>query len=314
MFELCSDQVLNVAALSRNEAKQLKRNLIGTEHLLLGLIQERKGTASRVLESLGIDYEKALAEVSRNPGRKRWTFKDYLSFDAATKKTLEQALYEAQMFGHEYIGTEHVLLGLLYDGHGPAMSVLSSLGAPHDLVRQQVKQTLDDIAQTPGAQNERRRMGKRIDYYDDPEAPAANSLVPSVNVFVVNERDEVLMICRTDNGNWAVPGGAVDLGESVPQAAVRETLEETGITCEITGIAGIYSDPKHIIFYTSDGEARQEFSIAFTARPLEGEPTPSDESKEVVWVPKNELGGYPMDRSMRLRVDHFLSGGPTHIG
>ncbi|GAB2481388.1 NUDIX hydrolase [Nocardiopsis aegyptia] len=157
-------------------------------------------------------------------------------------------------------------------------------------------------------------MSKRIDYYDDPEAPAANSLVPSVNVFVVNERDEVLMICRTDNGNWAVPGGAVDLGESVPQAAVRETLEETGITCEITGIAGIYSDPKHVIFYTSDGEARQEFSIAFTARPLEGEPTPSDESKEVVWVPKDELGGYQMDRSMRLRVDHFLSGGPTHIG
>jgi 8-oxo-dGTP pyrophosphatase MutT (NUDIX family) len=157
-------------------------------------------------------------------------------------------------------------------------------------------------------------MGKRIDYYDDPEAPAANSLVPSVNVFVVNERDEVLMICRTDNGNWAVPGGAVDLGESVPQAAVRETLEETGITCEITGIAGIYSDPRHIIFYTSDGEARQEFSIAFTARPLGGEPTPSDESKEVEWVPKDELGGYKMDRSMRLRVDHFLRGGPTHIG
>ena len=157
-------------------------------------------------------------------------------------------------------------------------------------------------------------MGKRIDYYDDPQAPTANSLVPSVNVFVVNHRDEVLMIRRTDNDNWAVPGGAVDLGESVPAAAVRETLEETGIHCEITGISGIYSDPKHIIFYTSDGEARQEFSLVFTARPLSGEPTPSDESKEVVWVPRAELAGYRMDRSMRLRVDHFLSGGPTHIG
>ena len=157
-------------------------------------------------------------------------------------------------------------------------------------------------------------MGKRIDYYDDPQAPAANSLVPSVNVFVVNDRDEVLMIRRTDNDNWAVPGGAVDLGESVPAAAVRETLEETGIHCEITGISGIYSDPKHIIFYTSDGEARQEFSLVFTARPLSGEPTPSAESKEVVWVPRAELAGYRMDRSMRLRVDHFLSGGPTHIG
>lgn len=157
-------------------------------------------------------------------------------------------------------------------------------------------------------------MGKRIDYYDEPQAPAANSLVPSVNVFVVNDRDEVLMIRRTDNDNWAVPGGAVDLGESVPEAAVRETREETGINCEITSVSGIYSDPKHIIFYTSDGEARQEFSLVFTARPLSGEPTPSDESKEVVWVPKAELAGYRMDRSMRLRVDHFLSGGPTHIG
>ncbi|MFD6095727.1 NUDIX hydrolase [Nocardiopsis flavescens] len=157
-------------------------------------------------------------------------------------------------------------------------------------------------------------MGKRIDYYDDPEAPAANSLVPSVNVFVVNDRDEVLMIRRTDNDNWAVPGGALDLGESVPQAAVRETLEETGVTCEITGLVGIYSDPKHIIYYTSDGEARQEFSLVFTARPVSGEPTPSDESKEVLWVPKAELTGYHMDRSMRMRVDDFLAGGPTRIG
>jgi len=157
-------------------------------------------------------------------------------------------------------------------------------------------------------------MGKRFDYYDDPQAPAANSLVPSVNVFVVNDRDEVLMIRRTDNDNGAVPGGALDLGESVPEAAVRETLEETGVTCEITGIGGIYSDPKHIIYYTSDGEARQEFSLVFTARPVSGDPTPSDESKEVVWVPRAELAGYRMDRSMRLRVEHFLAGGPTHIG
>nr|WP_040685091.1 NUDIX domain-containing protein [Nocardiopsis halotolerans] len=161
---------------------------------------------------------------------------------------------------------------------------------------------------------EERSTGRRIDYYDDPEAPAANSLVPSVNVFVVNECNEVLMIRRTDNDNWAVPGGTLDLGESVPQSAVRETLEETGVTCEITGIVGIYSDPKHIIYYTNDGEARQEFSIAFTARPMSGEPTPSDESKEVVWVPKDKLTEYRMDRSMRVRVDHFLSGGPTHIG
>jgi ADP-ribose pyrophosphatase YjhB (NUDIX family) len=66
---------------------------------------------------------------------------------------------------------------------------------------------------------------RRIDYYDDPEAPQVNSLVPSVNIAVVNEAGDVLMIRRTDNGNWALPGGGVGLGESVAQAAVRETLE-----------------------------------------------------------------------------------------
>ena len=92
---------------------------------------------------------------------------------------------------------------------------------------------------------------------------------------------EILLIRRTDNGNWAVPGGAVDLGESVAQAAVRETLEETGIECATAGIIGIHSDPRHVIFYTSNGEARQEFSIVLTARPPGGRPTPSSASNKV---------------------------------
>ncbi len=148
---------------------------------------------------------------------------------------------------------------------------------------------------------------KRIDYYDDPAAPKANSLVPSVNVVVTNDADEILMIRRTDNDNWAVPGGAIDLGESVAQAAVRETHEESGIECEITGIVGIYSDPKHVLLYTSNGEVRQEFSIVLTARPLSGQPTPSSESSEVRWVPVSEVRDYTMDRSMRIRIDDFLA-------
>jgi len=158
-------------------------------------------------------------------------------------------------------------------------------------------------------------MARRIDYYDDPEAPAPNSLVPSVNVVVADDAGRVLMIRRTDNDNWAVPGGAIDLGESLPDAAVRETAEETGITCEITGILGTYTDPKHVILYTSDGEARQEFSIVLTGRPLSGEPTPSDESREVHWVPRDELPALQMDRSMRMRIDHYLADtGRPHIG
>ena len=159
-------------------------------------------------------------------------------------------------------------------------------------------------------------MSQRIDFYDDPAAPEANSLVPSVNVVVVNEAGDVLMIRRSDNDNWAVPGGAIDLGESMVQAAVRETREETGIECEITGLIGIYTDPKHVILYTSNGEARQEFSILLTGVPAGGQPTPSSESSEVRWVPRDELLGYHLDRSMRLRIEHYLAGrsGSPYLG
>jgi 8-oxo-dGTP pyrophosphatase MutT (NUDIX family) len=80
----------------------------------------------------------------------------------------------------------------------------------------------------------------RIDYFDDPSAPDANSLVPSANAVVTDrEGRRILMIRRSDNGNWAVPGGAMDLGESIAETAVRETLEETGIHCRVTGLVGI---------------------------------------------------------------------------
>ncbi|WP_042369543.1 NUDIX domain-containing protein [Streptacidiphilus neutrinimicus] len=155
----------------------------------------------------------------------------------------------------------------------------------------------------------------RIDYFDDPKAPTANSIVPAVNVIVVDDQERLLMIRRSDNGNWAVPGGAVDLGESVPEAAVRETLEETGVHCEITGLSGIYTDPRHVIHYTSNDEVRQEFSLVLTARPTGGEPRPSSESREVRWIVPGDLADLTMDRSMRLRIDHHLHGtGHPHIG
>ena len=149
-------------------------------------------------------------------------------------------------------------------------------------------------------------MSRRIDYYDDPDAPAATTIVPSANVVVTNDAGEILLVRRSDNDNWAVPGGAVDLGESVADAAVRETKEESGIDCEINGFVGIYSDPRHVILYTSNGEVRQEFSIVLTARATGGSPTPSSETSEVRWVPPVRVGEYQMDRSMRLRVGHYL--------
>lgn len=151
-------------------------------------------------------------------------------------------------------------------------------------------------------------MGRRIDYLDDPAAPPANSVVPSANVIVVDDDGRVLFIRRTDNGNLAVPGGGMDLGESIVDTAVRETKEETGIDVEITGLVGIYTNPRHVIEYTSDGEVRQEFSIVFVARPVGGEPTTSSESSEVTWLDPATLDTSQMHPSMRQRLTHFLEG------
>ncbi|WP_117209490.1 NUDIX domain-containing protein [Allorhizocola rhizosphaerae] len=158
-------------------------------------------------------------------------------------------------------------------------------------------------------------MAGRIDFFDDPAAPKANSVVPSANVVVVNDSGEILMIRRADNDNWALPGGAMDLGESLPTTAIRETAEETGVHVEITGLVGIYTDPRHVILYTSNGEVRQEFSVVFTARPLSGTPTPSDESREVRWIAREDLTALTMDRSMRMRINHYLTApGSAHLG
>jgi 8-oxo-dGTP pyrophosphatase MutT (NUDIX family) len=153
-------------------------------------------------------------------------------------------------------------------------------------------------------------MPERIDYLNDPNAPPANSLVPSANAIVVNEQGEILMIRRTDNGNWAVPGGGMDLGESITDTAIRETREETGIECQITGLVGIYTNPGHVIRYTSNDEVRQEFSVVFTARPTGGQLQDSSESSETRWVAPATAATLQMHPSMRQRIQHYLDRRP----
>jgi 8-oxo-dGTP pyrophosphatase MutT (NUDIX family) len=149
-------------------------------------------------------------------------------------------------------------------------------------------------------------MNRRIDHLNEPNAPKANSVVPSANVIVAQDNGDILLIRRTDNGNYALPGGALDLGESISDTAVRETWEETGIQCEVTGMVGIYTNPRHVIEYTSNGEVRQEFSIVFTARPIGGTPKTSNESSEVVWVPESKIQQLTMHPTMRQRIAHYL--------
>ncbi|QGK71196.1 NUDIX domain-containing protein [Allosaccharopolyspora coralli] len=143
------------------------------------------------------------------------------------------------------------------------------------------------------------------DYYRDPEAPRANSLAVAVAVFIQDESGRLLMIERTDNGYWAIPGGAQDVGETTREAAIREVREETGIDVAINEVIGIYSDPHHVIAY-DDGEVRQEFSILLRGRPTGGELRTSYESRRVHWVPPPEIESLTIHPSMRLRVEHGL--------
>lgn len=149
----------------------------------------------------------------------------------------------------------------------------------------------------------------KTDYLDDPSAPRPNSLVVGVTAFVQDEAGRVLLIERADNSQWALPGGGQDVGESTPAAAVRETLEETGIDVEITGLVGIYSYPGHVIAY-DDGEVRQEFSICFRARQVGGSATTSDESTQVHWVEPTAIDGLVMHPRMRVRIEDGLRGDP----
>ncbi|MFI6782339.1 NUDIX hydrolase [Micromonospora sp. NPDC050276] len=143
----------------------------------------------------------------------------------------------------------------------------------------------------------------RIEHYNDPDAPKANSIVVAVTVFVQDGHGRVLLIRRTDNGLWALPGGAQDFGESIAETAARETREEAGVDVEVVDIVGTYTDPRHVVEY-SDGEVRQQFSICFRARYVSGELRTSEESTEVQWVSQDELDSLPIHQSMRLRIDH----------
>jgi ADP-ribose pyrophosphatase YjhB (NUDIX family) len=146
----------------------------------------------------------------------------------------------------------------------------------------------------------------RIDYIDDPNAPAINSVVPSVVAIVQDGEGRVLMIHKTDNDKWALPGGGHEPGESISDTVVREVKEETGYDVEVETITGIYTNPKHVMAY-DDGEVRQQFSIAFRARLVGGERRTSSESSDVEWLSVKQIEQLDLHPSMRLRLEHALS-------
>jgi ATP-dependent Clp protease ATP-binding subunit ClpC len=142
MFERFTDRARRVVVLAQEEARMLNHNYIGTEHILLGLIHEGEGVAAKGLEALGISLEGVRAQVEEIIGQGQQAPSGHIPFTPRAKKVLELSLREALQLGHNYIGTEHILLGLIREGEGVAAQVLVKLGADLNRVRQQVIQLL----------------------------------------------------------------------------------------------------------------------------------------------------------------------------
>src|SRR5262247_1080969 len=142
MFERFTDRARRVVVLAQEEARMLNHNYIGTEHILLGLVHEGDGVAAKALASIGISIEGVRQQVEEIIGQGQQAPTGQIPFTPRAKKVLELSLREALQLGHSYIGTEHILLGLIREGEGVAAQVLQKLGADLNRVRQQVIQLL----------------------------------------------------------------------------------------------------------------------------------------------------------------------------
>ncbi|MGA5757917.1 NUDIX hydrolase [Nonomuraea bangladeshensis] len=152
----------------------------------------------------------------------------------------------------------------------------------------------------------------RVEYWNDPGAPKANSLVPACGTVTVDDAGRILMQRRRDTGQWALPMGKMEIGETPSQCAVRETEEETGVRVEPVGILGIYSDPGHIVAYT-DGEIRQEYEVMLIARPVSGRPEANDEASDVRWVEPGELRTLDIHPTQWRQLDDYLERRHPHV-
>ena len=136
-------------------------------------------------------------------------------------------------------------------------------------------------------------------YFHDPGAPSATVVVPSVFVVVRGSGGHILLVRRCDSGAWELPGGRVDVGETAVDAAVRETMEEAGISVVITGLVGLFTDPGHVV-RSAAGEVRQQFAVVFRARAVGGVPRGDlHETSEAAWVAVTDLAALPMEPPVR---------------
>jgi len=154
VFEQFTERARQVVVLAQDEARELNHNYIGTEHLLLGLLREEEGLAARVLESLDITFEEVRAQIARIVGHGDEVTTGQIPFTPRAKKVLELALREALSLGHSYIGTEHLLLGLVRENEGVASRILRDFDADASKIRGEVVRTLSRPGGRPASEEE----------------------------------------------------------------------------------------------------------------------------------------------------------------
>jgi ADP-ribose pyrophosphatase YjhB (NUDIX family) len=152
-------------------------------------------------------------------------------------------------------------------------------------------------------------MVRLREYYQDPSAPTAHDVLPAAFAAVRNSTGELLLVRRIDDGNWELPGGRIEVGESASHAVVREVAEESGITIELIGLAGVYSDPTHVLV-DPDATIHQQLALCFHAVPTltDGDKARPDnvETDAAAWFSTTEIADLTMHPAMRLRIDTVL--------
>jgi len=240
VFERFTDRARRVVVLAQEEARLLNHNYIGTEHILLGLIHEGEGVAAKALESLGISLEAVRAQVEEIIGQGGSSPSGHIPFTPRAKKVLELSLREALQLGHNYIGTEHILLGLIREGEGVAAQVLVKLGADLSRVRQQVIQLLSGYAgpketTTGGGSSEQAPTGSLVlDQFGrnltqlarekklDPVIGRAKEIERVMQVLSRRTKNNPVLIGEPGVGKTAIVEG---LGQKIVAGDVPDTLK-----------------------------------------------------------------------------------------